>query len=101
MSEWHSKNLENAIVVLRTPDVGEGGANCFDDGDLSLLSKYVIKADDEIADLTLEVNRLHEALQHIADGNLSPCIAFARFVLEGDSVDVAHKKQCVIWDRSD
>jgi len=100
MSEWNSKNLEEAIIILRTPDTDEGGVNCFDDGDLLLLSKYVIKADEEMGNLMSEVNRLREALKHIADGNLSPCIGFARFILDGDSVDMAHQKQCDIWERN-
>lgn len=52
----------------------------------------------EIALVFEENGRLREALQHIADGNISPSIIFARHILAGDSVDEAHKKQVSKWE---
>ena len=40
--------------------------------------------------LKADHDRYRAALQHIADGNLSPSIRFARLVLEGKSVTEAH-----------
>jgi hypothetical protein len=42
-------------------------------------------------DIVRRVNELEGALRHIADGNISPAIDFARHVLDGKSVDEAHR----------
>lgn len=44
-----------------------------------------------------EIARLRAALEHIAKGNLSPCITFAERILAGDSLDEAHRKNVAEW----
>lgn len=52
----------------------------------------------EAVQLEAENGRLREALEHIAQGNISPAITFAKYVLAGSSVDAAHKVQVAMWD---
>lgn len=44
-----------------------------------------------------EADRLRAALEHIAAGNLSPNINFAKYILQGMTVEEAHKKQVKDW----
>jgi hypothetical protein len=44
-------------------------------------------------ELLAENDRLRGALQHIADGNISPSIRFARLVLDGATVKDAHRQE--------
>lgn len=55
--------------------------------------EYERIAVEEMVRLEAENGRLREALEHIAQGNISPAITFARHILAGDSVDKAHEKQ--------
>jgi hypothetical protein len=52
---------------------------------------FIAHAHQDIPALIAEIGRLTASLQHIADGNISPSIGFARSVLEGKSVDEAHR----------
>jgi hypothetical protein len=44
----------------------------------------------QINELTAEVERLEAGLEHIAAGNISPSIDFAKRILDGDDVKTAH-----------
>jgi hypothetical protein len=54
---------------------------------------------ERAARLEAEVDRLRAALEHIAVGNLSPCITFAERILAGASIEEAHRANVAGWKR--
>src|SRR5688572_17963142 len=65
--------------------------------EMKLANKEIRQLTTDRNNLTARVTALEEALQHIADGNLSPCITFARLILEGKSLEDAHHAQAALW----
>lgn len=53
---------------------------------------------EDLTEIINENKRLKNALQHIADGNISPSIDFARKILEGATVKEAHAYAVDKWD---
>lgn len=61
----------------------------------------LVLEDEELAATRAEADRLRHALEHIAAGNISPSIDFARAVLAGATVEEAHAAAAAAQDRGD
>ncbi len=55
----------------------------------------------ELLEAEVEGKRFRRALEHIANGGISPSIGFAQHVLDGMSVEDAHRKQVEDWNSPD
>ena len=56
------------------------------------MSDVLRKLRDDLDDLLTKRDRYKRALGHIADGNISPAMSFAQYVLGGSDVMEAHTR---------